>query len=178
MRERRRCDGDTGAEPLQVLQRRTGAAGCDLYRRGRRHLRHGSLRRGKTTLLRILLGLEAADSGTVSGLENCRWAAVFQEDRLLEQLDAAGNLRFILGRDYDSVQAAAMLAELGLGDVNGKPVRAFSGGMRRRLALARALLARATPWPWTSPLPDWTARRGSGLGTVSSTAGDGGPSCW
>ena len=98
---------------------------------------------GKTTLLRILLGLEAADSGTVSGLENCRWAAVFQEDRLLEQLDAAGNLRFILGRDYDSVQAAAMLAELGLGDVNGKPVRAFSGGMRRRLALARALLARS-----------------------------------
>ena len=63
--------------------------------------------------------------------------------RLLEQLDAAGNLRFILGRDYDSVQAAAMLAELGLGDVNGKPVRAFSGGMRRRLALARALLARS-----------------------------------
>ena len=61
----------------------------------------------------------------------------------LEQLDAAGNLRFILGRDYDSVQAAAMLAELGLGDVNGKPVRAFSGGMRRRLALARALLARS-----------------------------------
>ena len=43
--------------------------------------------RGKTTLLRILLGLETADSGTVTGLEGRRWAAVFQEDRLLEHLD-------------------------------------------------------------------------------------------
>ena len=97
---------------------------------------------GKTTLLRILLDLETADSGTVSVPEGCRWAAVFQEDRLLEQLDAAGNLRFILGREYDGARAAAVLTELGLGDVGGKSVRAFSGGMRRRLALARALLAR------------------------------------
>ena len=35
---------------------------------------------GKTTLLRILLGLESADSGTVTGVETP--AAVFQEDRL------------------------------------------------------------------------------------------------
>lgn len=96
---------------------------------------------GKTTLLRILLGLEAADGGTVSGLEDCRWSAVFQEDRLLEHLDAAGNLRFVLGPDYDEARALALLEELGLGDVGGKCVRTFSGGMRRRLALARALLA-------------------------------------
>lgn len=96
---------------------------------------------GKTTLLRILLGLEAADSGTVS--DGLRWAAVFQEDRLLEHLDAAGNLRFVLGQDYDNNRAAAMLTELGLVDVGGKPVRLFSGGMRRRLALARALLAKS-----------------------------------
>ena len=64
------------------------------------------------------------------------WA---QEDRLLEQLDAMGNLRFVLGPDPES--AAALLAELGLGDVGEKPVRDFSGGMKRRLALARALLA-------------------------------------
>lgn len=94
---------------------------------------------GKTTLLRILLGLETADSGTVEG--ECRWAAVFQEDRLLEHLDAAGNLRFVLGREYDGARAFAVLAELGLGDVGAKPVREYSGGMRRRLALARALLA-------------------------------------
>lgn len=95
---------------------------------------------GKTTLLRILLGLETADGGTVEGAA-CRWAAVFQEDRLLEHLDAAGNLRFVLGRNYDGARAAAVLLELGLGDVGDKPVGAYSGGMRRRLALARALLA-------------------------------------
>lgn len=95
---------------------------------------------GKTTLLRILLGLETADGGTVEGAEG-RWAAVFQEDRLLEHLDAAGNLRFALGREYDAARAAGMLAELGLGGVGGKAVRDFSGGMGRRLALGRALLA-------------------------------------
>lgn len=96
---------------------------------------------GKTTLLRILLGLEEADSGTVSRMEGCRWAAVFQEDRLLEGLDAMGNLRFVLGPEMDAARAAALLEELGLEDVGAKPVREFSGGMKRRLALARALLA-------------------------------------
>lgn len=95
---------------------------------------------GKTTLLRILLGLERADSGTVSGTEDCRWAAVFQEDRLLEHLDAMGNLRFVLGGELDESAAALLLAELGLSAEQGKPVREYSGGMKRRLALARALL--------------------------------------
>ena len=46
---------------------------------------------GKTTLLRILLGLERPDSGTVEGLAGKRLTAVFQEDRLLEHLSAEGN---------------------------------------------------------------------------------------
>lgn len=96
---------------------------------------------GKTTLLRILLGLERPDSGALSLPESCRWAAVFQEDRLLEPLDAAGNLRFVLGGAWDARRAAALLDELGLTDIAGKPVRDYSGGMKRRLALARALLA-------------------------------------
>lgn len=98
---------------------------------------------GKTTLLRILLGLERPDGGAVTGAEGCCWAAVFQEDRLLEHLDAMGNLRFVLGPDMDGDKAQALLAELGLEDVGGKIVRDYSGGMKRRLALARALLAPA-----------------------------------
>ena len=94
---------------------------------------------GKTTLLRILLGLERADGGEVA--PNLRWAAVFQEERLLEGLDAAGNLRFVLGANYNAAAAQALLEELGLGDVGKKKVRDYSGGMQRRLALARALLA-------------------------------------
>ena len=97
--------------------------------------------KGKTTLLRILLGLEQADSGTVSLPQNCRWSVVFQEDRLLEQMDAMGNLRFVLGNEFDETAARALLEELGLVEYEGKPVRDFSGGMKRRLALARALLA-------------------------------------
>ena len=55
-------------------------------------------------------------------------------------LDAEGNLRFALGAAYDGGKAAELLGALGLGDVGGKAVRDYSGGMRRRLALARALL--------------------------------------
>ena len=74
----------------------------------------GSSGIGKTTLLRILLGLESPDGGATNA--DCfRWAAVFQEDRLLEQLDAAGNLRFALGAAYDEAASRALLAELGLG---------------------------------------------------------------
>ena len=96
---------------------------------------------GKTTLLRILLGLERPDSGTVRGLEGRRLAAVFQEDRLLEQQDWRGNLRFALGSAFDEAAARALLEELGLSDTGAQPVGEWSGGMKRRLALARALLA-------------------------------------
>ena len=96
---------------------------------------------GKTTLLRILLGLERPDSGTVRDLEGRRLSAVFQEDRLLEQRDWRGNLRFALGGVFDEETALALLGELGLSDTGVQPVGEWSGGMKRRLALARALLA-------------------------------------
>ena len=94
---------------------------------------------GKTTLLRILLGLEKPDSGELMGMA-VRWSAVFQEDRLLEGLDALGNLRFALGTDYEEAKAAAMLTALGLTWETGKPVREWSGGMKRRVGIAQALL--------------------------------------
>ena len=63
---------------------------------------------GKTTLLRILLGLESADSGTVTGVETP--AAVFQEDRLCPQLTAAANLTLtghgLTPRDAELVEDA------------------------------------------------------------------------
>ena len=95
---------------------------------------------GKTTLLRILLGLDQPDSGSLFGT-NCRWAAVFQEDRLLGHPDAEDNLRFALGSAYNAAAAKTLLGELGLADVGSKPICEYSGGMKRRLALARALLA-------------------------------------
>ena len=69
----------------------------------------GSSGIGKTTLLRILLGLESPDGGATNA-GRFRWAAVFQEDRLLEQLDAAGNLRFALGAAYDEARLLTEVA--------------------------------------------------------------------
>ena len=93
---------------------------------------------GKTTLLRLLLGLECPDAGSICGAD-CRWAAVFQENRLLEVLPAGANLRFALGEVPAS--ANGLLARMGLDLSDPRPLREWSGGMKRRLALARALLA-------------------------------------
>lgn len=93
---------------------------------------------GKTTLLRLLLGLESPDAGTIQGADR-RWAAVFQENRLVEEFSAAANLRLVLGELPP--EAAGLLARLGLALEDPQPLRTWSGGMKRRLALARALLA-------------------------------------
>ena len=96
--------------------------------------------RGKTTLLRILLGLETAEAGTIHDGPK-RWSAVFQEDRLLSALDAMGNLRFAIGPGLEEGEAHSLLDRLGLGAEGDKAVENYSGGMKRRLCLARALLA-------------------------------------
>ena len=95
---------------------------------------------GKTTLLRILMGLEAADSGELIGMENIRISAVFQEDRLLTRLTAEGNLRFVAETEAQLREIPALLQEMGL-ENETEPAATFSGGMKRRLAIARALLA-------------------------------------
>lgn len=96
---------------------------------------------GKTTLLRILLGLDQPDSGSLFGTTPMG-SQSFKEDRLLGHLDAEDNLRFALGSAYNAAAAKTLLGELGLARIVGsKPICEYSGGMKRRLALARALLA-------------------------------------
>ena len=95
---------------------------------------------GKTTLLRILMGLLRADSGTVTGVPE-RKSAVFQEDRLCQGFSAMANLRLVLPKTVPDARLAAHLTELGLGDSLRRPVRELSGGMKRRVAIARAMLA-------------------------------------
>ena len=96
---------------------------------------------GKTTLLRILCGLEKADEGEIIGLKDARFAFVFQEDRLCESLDAAGNIRLTNPR-LPTGEVVKALSKFGIDRPTAWPVREFSGGMRRRVALLRALMAR------------------------------------
>lgn len=98
---------------------------------------------GKTTIGRIVLGLTTPDAGTVTGLDGRRVAATFQEDRLCEQLTAAGNVRLVLDRAHAG-EAVSALRAAGLDDdALAKPVRDLSGGQRRRVAIVRALVAPA-----------------------------------
>ena len=65
---------------------------------------------------------------------------VFQEDRLVDSLTVRANLRLALGAGYDPADAQALLNELDLPDALRRTVGELSGGMKRRVALARALL--------------------------------------
>ena len=94
---------------------------------------------GKTTLLRILLGLEKEDSGMLRGWE-APIVCLFQEDRLFEDFSVLANLR-AAAPQASNQEILAHLAELGLEKEAKRPVRTLSGGMKRRVALARAVLA-------------------------------------
>jgi len=95
---------------------------------------------GKTTLLRLLMGLEKPDSGTLSMPRGTHFSAVFQENRLLEQLTAEANVALVSAAPRQEI--AALLNALGLDAKSlAQPVSTFSGGMKRRAALCRALLA-------------------------------------
>ena len=97
--------------------------------------------RGKTTLFSILLGLVKKDSGTVTGTENRRFSAVFQEDRLCEELSALMNLAIVLDSP-DMAQLAAFLCDMGLEEEEiRRPVSSLSGGQRRRVAILRSLVS-------------------------------------
>jgi NitT/TauT family transport system ATP-binding protein len=90
---------------------------------------------GKTTLARIIAGLEKPDGGEITGLKDKKISFVFQEDRLFSHMTALENVQTV----SDKTTAEKILTEFGLGeDLNKKPDE-LSGGMCRRVAIARAL---------------------------------------
>ena len=99
---------------------------------------------GKTTLLRILLGLEKPNSGEILGLNNKRFAVVFQEDRLLQHRTARQNVEIpLIGTQIEKTNvhkiAGTALRDVELNGFEDFSVRELSGGMCRRVALARAI---------------------------------------
>jgi len=95
---------------------------------------------GKTTLLRVIAGLEKLDGGKVLMPESAKISMVFQEDRLLNALDVRGNvLAALSNKDSDMRLADECLSRCGLQDVAKQRVSSLSGGMKRRVAIARAV---------------------------------------
>lgn len=98
--------------------------------------------RGKTTLLRIMMGLEKPDSGEVKNRPQ-RQAAVFQEDRLPEEFTPVNCVRMTAAHGVTKDMIHAHLAAVGLEGHCDKPVSQLSGGMRRRVAIVRAVMSGA-----------------------------------
>lgn len=111
---------------------------------------------GKTTLLRILMGLEHADSGQIfydrttdsnaksshsRETKKVRISAVFQEDRLCELFTPVENVMMVTGKSMTADQVRKELSRLLPEESLSRPVSTLSGGMKRRTAICRALLA-------------------------------------
>lgn len=96
---------------------------------------------GKTTLLRTLMGLIVPDEGRIRcDLPDFKQSVMFQENRLCENMSAVSNLKFVCPTRTNQEMERA-LTQAGLGGSLYLPVKDLSGGMQRRVALVRALLA-------------------------------------
>jgi NitT/TauT family transport system ATP-binding protein len=105
---------------------------------------------GKSTALRLLAGLEDADSGTIRLLgqsprdvvREARLGVAFQEHALLPWLSTWGNIALpfkITGRNEDSNRIRQLVELVGLTRFEKARPKHLSGGMRQRVAIARAL---------------------------------------
>jgi NitT/TauT family transport system ATP-binding protein len=101
---------------------------------------------GKSTLLRLVLGLEQPDAGRIrheshytSAAGGC--AIAFQEPRLLPWLTVHQNIELVMGRESDDRPGRVneLLNLVGLTDFRNAYPKVLSGGMAQRVSLARAL---------------------------------------
>ena len=100
---------------------------------------------GKTTLLRLIAGLEPLDSGEIEGVEQGKIGIIFQEPRLMPWLTVEANILFGVGRtegleEKSRERLPSLLALTGLTGFEKAYPSQLSGGMQQRAALARALM--------------------------------------
>lgn len=110
------------------------------FEEGKTYQIEGDSGLGKTTLLRILMGLEKPTSGEVIYEKELSFAPVFQESRLVEEKGSILNIQ-IVNRKLTKEEIRKALEEILPSSSLDKPVKELSGGMRRRLEIARSLLS-------------------------------------
>ena len=93
---------------------------------------------GKTTLLRLIGGLDQPDGGSIEAPD--RRAVVFQEPRLLPWKRVRANVGIIYQGPGRKERVRTALAEVGLDDHQDAWPIELSGGQAQRVALARALV--------------------------------------
>lgn len=94
---------------------------------------------GKTTLIKILMGIESFDSGNIIGLKNKKISVVFQDDSLCENLSVLSNIKLVC-ENLSDAEIIKKLELLDLHDCCYKRIRELSGGMKRRVSILRAIL--------------------------------------
>jgi NitT/TauT family transport system ATP-binding protein len=116
----------------------------------------GSSGSGKTTLLHALMGLVKPVEGKISGIDQNIISVVFQENRLCEQLNVIRNVLLPLDDTPENrAKAQSLLESVGLSsDIWDRRVRELSGGMKRRVAIVRALLFPASVYLMDEPLKE------------------------
>ena len=98
----------------------------------------GASGKGKTTFLHILIGLVPLDEGKITGCKG-KISVVFQEDRLCMNLSPIKNIE-MTNKNLTQSEIEENMKKIGLDNCFHQPVREFSGGMKRRIAILRALL--------------------------------------
>lgn len=95
---------------------------------------------GKTTLLRIIMNLEKKDSGTITGIDpETEISSMFQEDRILPMLSAIDNVNMMYEKKRPVKELKEDLSTILPRKCLRQPVCELSGGMKRRVSLARSM---------------------------------------